>query len=181
MSFIKKAQEAAEAARARVEEAATSASRSAHDPSTADRINRGLAGASQGARDAVGMARRGVTTVIERIDPGTLADLIVKATALQEMTNKALRQKGSPYRISEISIAASIPPGVTFTIGRVDRAEEVISGDVLTSEQLVDQAPSVGDVVLALDGATLDETTAAAIDEAAVASGMLPPSSDRPG
>ena len=181
MSFIKKAQEAAEAARAKVEEAATSASRSAHDPSTAERINRGLSGAGQGARDAVGMARRGVTTVVERIDPSTLADLIVKATALQEMTNTALRQKGSPYRISEISIAASIPPGVTFTIGRVDRAEEVISGDVLTSEQLVDQAPSAGDVVLALDGATLDEAAAATLDEAAAASGMVPPSSVRPG
>lgn len=180
MSFIRKAQEAAEAARAKVEEAAASASRSVHDPSTADRINRGLADAGQGARDAVGMARRGVTTVIERIDPGTLADLIVKATALQEMTNKALRQKGSPYRISEISIAASIPPGVTFTIGRVDRAEEVVSGDVLTSEQLVDQAPSAGDVVLALDGATIDQAAATAIDEAAVASPTAPPNATGP-
>lgn len=175
MSFIRKAQEAAEAARAKVEEAASSASRSVHDPSTADRINRSLADAGQGARDAVGMARRGVTTVIERIDPGTLADLIVKATALQEMTNKALRQKGSPYRISEISIAASIPPGVTFTIGRIGRDEEVVPGAVLTSEQLVEQAPSAGDVVLALDGATIDQAAAAAIDEAAEASPTAPP------
>lgn len=94
MSFIKRAQEAAEAARARVEDVASAATRTANDPATTDRINRGLAGAGQGARDAVGMAKRGVNTVIERIDPGVLADLVIKATALQEMTNRALRTKG---------------------------------------------------------------------------------------
>ena len=76
-----------------------------------------LGGASQGAREAIGMARRGVGTVIERIDPGTLAELIVRATRLQEMTNASLREKGSPYRIADISISASIPPGVSFSIG----------------------------------------------------------------
>ena len=81
------------------------------------RITGSLSGASQGAREAVGLARRGVSTVIERIDPGTLAELIVKATALQEMTNTALRGKGSPYRISEISISASIPPGSPRSAG----------------------------------------------------------------
>ena len=70
--------------------------------------------------------KRGVNTVIERIDPGTLAELIVKATALQEMTNGALRAKGSPYRISEISIAATIPPGVNFAISRIDDVVEAL-------------------------------------------------------
>jgi hypothetical protein len=42
-----------------------------------------------------------MTTVVEKIDPATLAELIVRATALQEMTNRALREKvvalpGSP-------------------------------------------------------------------------------------
>ena len=41
----------------------------------------------------MGAARRGVSTVVERIDPGVLADLIIKATALQEMTNSSLRDK----------------------------------------------------------------------------------------
>ena len=68
----------------------------------------------------MGAARRGVSTVVERIDPGVLADLIIKSTALQEMTNASLREKKSPYRIAEVNIAASIPPGVTFAIGRVD-------------------------------------------------------------
>ena len=40
------------------------------------------------------MARRGVTTVVERIDPGTLAEVIIKATVLQEMTNEIPAQEG---------------------------------------------------------------------------------------
>src|SRR5215204_1867308 len=124
VSFIKKAQEAAaqaaEATRQRAHEAASAAARTASDPATQDKIDKGLSSAGSGARGAVGMAKRGVTTVIERIDPATLAELIIKATALQEMTNKALRTKGSPYRIAEITIAATIPPGVAFAIARLD-------------------------------------------------------------
>jgi hypothetical protein len=175
MSFMKKAQEAAEAARARMEEAATNASKTANDPNTTDKINKSLAGASQGAREAVGLARRGVNTVVERIDPATLAELVIKATALQEMTNRALRAKESPYRIGEISISASIPPGVSFSISRIDDPER-IQGTVLTSAELVEADPQAHDVVLALDGATLDEATASAIAEAAAVPGAMPPS-----
>ncbi len=102
------------------------------------------------------MARRGVSTVVERIDPGTLAEVIVKATALQEMTNASLRRKGSPYRITEISISASIPPGVTFTIGRIDALEETLTGQEVSSEALVEGLPEDADAVIALDGTTLD-------------------------
>ena len=73
-----------------------------------------------GARRHGRRPARRVSTVVERIDPSVLADLIIKATALQEMTNSSLREKQSPYRISEIGITASIPPGVTFSIGRLD-------------------------------------------------------------
>lgn len=177
MSFMKKAQEAAEAARARVEGAATAATRAAHDPATTERVNRGLAGASQGAREAAGMARRGVSTVVERIDPGTLADLVIKATALQEMTNKALRTKGSPYRISQIAIAASIPPGVTFTIERIHDEPESIDAETKTSSELVEAATDSGELVLALDGTMVDEPTVAAIEESATVPGAMPPSS----
>lgn len=177
MSFIKRAQEAAEAARARVEDVASAAARTANDPATTDRINRGIAGAGQGARDAVGMAKRGVSTVVERIDPGVLADLVIKATALQETTNRALRTKGSPYRIAEISITASIPPGVSFTISRLDEEPEAIDGEVRTSSELVEQSTEAGELVMALDGTTLDEPTAAAIAEAEATPGVLPPSS----
>jgi hypothetical protein len=176
VSFIKKAQEAAaqaaEATRQKAHEAAAAAGRTAADPATQDMI--GKAGA--GARDAVGMAKRGFTTVIEKIDPGTLAELVIKATALQEMTNKALRKKGSPYRIAEISISASIPPAVSFAIQRVGEPEDDVGATVVSSSELVEQIVESGDLVLALDGTTVD---AAAVESSAVdiAPGALPPSS----
>jgi hypothetical protein len=104
----------------------------------------------------MGAARRGVSTVVERIDPGVLADLIIKATALQEMTNSSLRDKQSPYRINEISIAASIPPGVTFAIGRIDVQQETTTGREVSSEMLVDQQ-TPGEAVISLDGTTLSD------------------------
>jgi hypothetical protein len=163
VSFIKKAQEAAaqaaEVARARAQEAAAVANRTASDPATAESLARG-------ARDAVGMARRGVTTVIEKIDPGTLADLIIKATALQELTNKSLRSKGSPYRIAEISISASIPPAVSFAIGRLGDEPEEVVGEIIESSELVDRQAEAGELVLALDGTTVDEAAVAPIGDA---------------
>lgn len=153
MSFIKRAaeqaQQAAEAARARATDAAAAVSHSAGDPGTQERLGKQ-------AREAMGMARRGISTVVERIDPGTLAELVIKATALQETTNNSLRKKGSPYRISEISIAASIPPGITFTIGRIDDVAESITGEGVSSAELVEQLPEAGEAVIALDGTTLD-------------------------
>ena len=124
MSFIKRAQEAAAQAAEAARSTASAANQKANDPATQEAMARS-------AREAMGMARRGVTTVIEKIDPGTLAELIVRATALQELTNKSLRMKGSPYRIAEISISASIPPAVSFSIGRLDDQPEESSGWVL--------------------------------------------------
>ena len=148
---MKRAREMAEAAASQAQAAAGAATRSAQDPETQERL-------SQQARSAMGAARRGVSTVIERIDPGVLADLIIKATALQEMTNASLRDKRSPYRISEVNITASIPPGVTFSIGRLESDDGTMAGTVLSSEQLVDaQAAGGGEAVISLDGTTLSE------------------------
>ncbi|MDQ3898148.1 MAG: hypothetical protein M3326_13060 [Actinomycetota bacterium] len=61
---------------------------------------------------------------VEKINPGLLADLIIHATAAQEKTNKALKDKGSQYRISEMYLTASIPPQVGFYIARIGDAEE---------------------------------------------------------
>jgi hypothetical protein len=174
VSFIKKAQEAAaqaaDVARARAQEAATATNRTANDPATAESLARG-------ARDAVGMARRGVTTVIEKIDPGTLADLIIKATALQELTNQSLRSKGSPYRISEISISASIPPAVSFAIVRLgDETEEVV-GEVVASSELVERSADAGELVLALDGTTVDPAAVASATPGGLDSHAIAPSS----
>ena len=175
VSFIKKAQEAAaqaaEATRQKAHEAAAAAGRTAADPSTQDMMSK----AGSSAREAVGMAKRGVTTVIEKIDPGTLAELVIKATALQEMTNKALRQKGSLYRIAEISISASIPPAVSFAISRLGDEPEEIGHTVVSSSELVETPIESGDLVLALDGTTVGEGAVAPV-VVDVPPGAMPPS-----
>lgn len=166
MSFLQRAREAAETAADQAKKVAGEAAdaagqmagqanRTAHDPATQEKLSRQT-------REAVGLAKRGVSTIVERIDPGTLAELIIKATALQEMTNDALRKKRSPYRISEISIAASIPPGVTFAIARGDDKDEPIPVGEVSSEQLVETLPESDESIVALDGTKLDDAQIAA-------------------
>ena len=166
MSFLQRAKEAAEGAAEQAKKVAGDAAeaagqvtsqvtKTAQDPATQEKIGKQ-------AREAVGLARRGVTTVVERIDPGTLAEVIIKATALQEMTNASLRQKRSPYRISEVVISASIPPGVSFSIGRGDDLDdEIPTGDV-SSEQLVEALDETGEAIVSLDGTKFDEAQIAA-------------------
>jgi hypothetical protein len=155
VGFIKRAREAAEAATETAQHAAEAArlrasevGRTAADPAMHERLGRQ-------AREAVGQAKRGVATVVERIDPGTLAELIIKATSLQEKTNAALRDKKSPYRVSEVAISASIPPGISFSITRIDEGE-VLSGHAVTSAELIETLPDLGEDVISLDGTTGD-------------------------
>ena len=95
----------------------------AQDPATQAKVKSGLASAGRGAR-----------TMVERIDPGILADVIIKATALQEKANARLRRKGSIYRIGEIQVTASLPPGISFSIERVSEAE--LEADAAAAAQL---------------------------------------------
>jgi hypothetical protein len=155
VSFLQRAREAAEAAAESAQHAAdaartkaTEVGRTASDPTMHERLGRQ-------AKEAMGQARKGMATVVEKIDPSTLADLIIKATALQEKTNASLRDKRSPYRISEISISASIPPGVSFVISRIGEGE-ILSGTAVTSAELIATLPEVGEDVIALDGTTGD-------------------------
>jgi len=159
VSFIKRAREAAEAAAGQAQHAAGMATRTAADPATQEKLG-------QQARAAMGAARRGVSTIVERIDPGVLADLIIKATALQETTNRSLREKRSPYRISEVSITASIPPGVSFAIGRLADVDEVLTGSEVSSADLVDEMPETGEAVISLDGTTLSQEQIAEVRNA---------------
>jgi hypothetical protein len=159
MSFIKRAQEAAAAAAEQAQQAAGLASKSASDPATQEKLG-------QQARAAMGAARRGVSTVVERIDPSVLADLIIKSTALQEMTNGSLREKQSPYRISEVNITASIPPGITFSISRMDDKDEVVTGATVSSAALAASLPEGGDAVIALDGTSLSQEQLAEVRNA---------------
>jgi hypothetical protein len=142
------ARAAAEQARQSVSEGADKASAVMSDPATAER-----------ARQALSRAKRGVATAIDRIDPGVLADVIIKATALQEKANAALKAKGSPYRISEVGIGAAIPPSITFTIARTDDPTlDVAPAGAVASTTLVAEIAATGaGTVQALDGSTLDE------------------------
>jgi hypothetical protein len=103
----------------------------AQDPATQAKVKGGIVAAGRGAR-----------TMVERIDPGILADVIIKATALQEKANASLRRKGSIYRIGEIQVTASLPPGISFSIERVGDADaEAAAGALHTSaEILADEA-----------------------------------------
>lgn len=155
MSFLQRAREAAEAAAESAQHAAeaartraTEVGQKASDPAMHERLGRQ-------AKEAVGQARKGMATVIEKIDPSTLAELVIKATALQEKTNASLRDKKSPYRIAEISITASIPPGVSFVISRIDEGE-ILSGTAVSSAELIDALPEFSEPVIALDGTTGD-------------------------
>jgi len=120
-----------------------------------------IAGAKAGvqAKAATERVKRGLT-------PERLADLIIKATALQERANATLRAKGSPYRIQEISVTASIPPNIGFTIGRTSDLEVV--GRVVESAEMLE---SLGeDAVL-----DLESDAAPAASEGAGATGAQGP------
>jgi hypothetical protein len=103
----------------------------AQDPATQAKVKGGIAAAGRGAR-----------TMVERIDPGILADVIIKATALQEKANASLRRKGSIYRIGEIQVTASLPPGISFSIERIGEAdhEAASGGPLLSSTELLAEA-----------------------------------------
>jgi hypothetical protein len=152
------ARHAADQAKVKAGEVSAAATRTASDPATQARFDKGMADAAAGARGALGRAKKGLTTVVEKIDPGVLADLIIKATALQERTNDALRARGSLYRISEVDIQASIPPGVTFAITRLGEPERPPSPDAgRSSEQIVASSAEGDGTVVALDGSIVDE------------------------
>ena len=164
MSFLQRAREAAEAAAESAQHAAeaaktraTEVGQKASDPTVHERLGRQ-------AKEAMGQARKGVATVVERIDPGTLAELVIKATALQEKTNASLRDKQSPYRIAEISITASIPPGVSFVISRIDEGD-ILAGTSVSSAELIDALPEFREQVIALDG-TMGDLSAPGDDPA---------------
>jgi len=116
------------------------------------------------AEAALKKAKHGFTTALERIDPKILADVVIKATSLQERANASLKDRGSVYRISEIGIGAAIPPSVTFTIARVDDPE--IAGLMDSSTLLATEAVPT-DTIVTLDGTELDEATIAEAAEQA--------------
>jgi hypothetical protein len=156
MSFLDRAREAAEQARRSAAEgigAMTTPEAKAEMRAEASRVGRDMKGAA-------GHAKRGLITAVERIDPGVLADLVIKATAIQEIANRSLREKGSIYRISEITITASIPPQIGFAIVRTgDEPEEPIVAGITSSELVETVAADDGEVV-DLEGDVLEASDA---------------------
>jgi hypothetical protein len=154
MSFLERAKQAAEQARQVATDAAEQAKAATIEASERTQATLRDPATKDKARRTLHLARRGFATALERIDPAILADVIMKATLLQEKANAALRAKGSPYRISEIAIGAAIPPSIQFSIGRLD--------DPADDPALLPAAPPApalepAGTVTALDGTELDE------------------------
>jgi len=115
----------------------------AQDPATQAKVKSGLATAGRGAR-----------TMVERIDPGILADVVIKATALQEKANARLRRKGSMYRIGEIQVTASLPPGISFSIERIGDADHDADSEVRllsSTELLAEERAAQAEAIVSLD------------------------------
>jgi len=144
MSFIEQARQKADQARQAAAEglgAMTTPEATAEMREEASRVGRDL-------RGAAGQAKRGLITAVEKIDPAILADLVIKATAVQEIANRSLHEKGSIYRISEITITASIPPQIGFAIARSgDEAELAAPVGGVASSELADRLASEDEVV----------------------------------
>jgi hypothetical protein len=156
MSFLERARQAAEQARHVATETTARAQTTIHDPATREK-----------ARSGLHFARRTMSTAVERIDPSILADVVMKATYLQERANAALRKKGSNYRIGTVSIGAAIPPSVSFAIVRVGdpRAAGAFEGEPLaeTTDEGEHIFPHHGDEpIQALDGSQLTDAELAA-------------------
>jgi hypothetical protein len=111
------------------------------------------------AQSALRKAKRGFSTALERIDPKILADVVIKATSLQERANASLKARGSVYRIGEIGIGASIPPSITFTIERVDDPGKPGLSDSQTLLAQVEAEGGAPETIVTLDGTAIDEAT----------------------
>ncbi len=133
MSFMDKARKAADQAR----QSAANQVAAMTTPEAKAEMREAASQVGGHVRGAAGHAKRGLVNALDRIDPGLLADIIIKATALQEAANRKLRAKGSIYRVGEITITAGLPPQVGFTIERLgDEPEEVPADDLLSSSEL---------------------------------------------
>jgi hypothetical protein len=153
MTFMEKARKAAEQAR----QAAAEGIGAMTTPEAKAEMREAASHVGGQMRDAAGHARRGLVSALDKIDPGILADVVIKATALQELANRALRQKGSIYRISEITITAGLPPQVGFSIERLgdEPEEETPTADMRASSEL-ENTVSVDEAAESLEGSLLD-------------------------
>ncbi len=153
-SFFDKARQAAEEASRELSERAN-----AEAPGAKERARVVAGQAQSGAKEMAGQARRQFVTAIEKIDPAILADVVIKATALQEKANASLRAKSSAYRVAEIVVTATIPPQIasasTESDPEVAEPDDVVDSATLMASGAVDDAP---DIVTDLDVSGADPT-----------------------
>ena len=155
MSFLDKARQAAEQARHSASEgiaAMTTPEAKAEMQAAASQVGNQV-------RGAAGQAKRGIITAIEKIDPGLLADIIIKATALQERANRSLRDKSSAYRVAEITITATMPPQIGFSISRIGDidGDDLPTVELISSDELEAAVATADTEVLSLDDAVQAE------------------------
>lgn len=130
MSFLNKARQAAEQTRLAATQGiaqATSPDARAHMQQSATQL-----------RDAASKAGKGMVSAVSKIDPAILADIVIRATAIQEKANRSLKSKRSAYRIAEITITATIPPQIGFSIARVGDTDDDDDVLALDSQELLD-------------------------------------------
>lgn len=82
------------------------------------------------AKQAVVTAGQGVKGALDKINPGMLAGLVMKATSLQEQTNAHLQRAGSLYRIEGIEIGVSFPPSISFQIVRLGDLDPGVAAEL---------------------------------------------------
>ena len=101
-------------------------------------------------KKATRRSKDAMATLVEKIDPSVLAELIIKVTAAQEKANIALSQKRSPYRIAEINVTATIPPQIGFSVQRMGDMEEL--DDPSSLDLLDDGVIDADEVITSLEG-----------------------------
>lgn len=152
MGIMDKARETAEQARRLATQSTPAPGADSEPEGGAAKPRGGLDQFKTQAKSAAKMGRSSFATIVEKIDPSILADLIIKATAAQEKANLSLREKQSPYRIAEITITATIPPQIGFTVARTDTLEGTAAADELHSAELIDEGMADETPVMSLEG-----------------------------
>jgi hypothetical protein len=117
------AKRAADAAQRTASAAADRAVDVAKDPATHARAKLVARQTAVGAGKAAGAAGKAAKSALDKLNPATLAAIVMKATAIQEQSNAVLRRHKSLYRIGGIEIGASFPPSISFQIIRAAELE----------------------------------------------------------
>jgi hypothetical protein len=123
MGFLRKARHMAGSVADQASAAAGQALAAASDPSrqaaAASGLAKGASDLADSTRESMDVGRKVMSHAVDKIDPDVLADIISKATLIQERVNTRLLSQKSAYRIGSLSVTVSIPPNISFGISRI--------------------------------------------------------------